>query len=227
MNYLIAGSSGIGDALAHQLSDDNRVYATYYQQPKQDTFNISYHYWDAFANEMNLDFLPDSLDGLAYCVGAIQLKPFTKIQPQDLLTDYQLQLVGAFKMIQYCLPKLRMSKKASIVLFSTVAVQSGFTFHSLISASKGAVEGLTRSLAAELAPGIRVNCIAPSLTHTPLTHTLLNTQDKNNLHAQRHPLKRIGTPADIANAAAFLLSEQSSWVTGQVFHIDGGIGQLR
>ena len=116
---------------------------------------------------------------------------------------------------------------SSIVLFSTVAVQTGLPFHSQVAASKGAIEGLTKALAAELAPKIRVNCIAPSLTNTPLAATLLNTEQKLEANAQRHPLKRIGTTTDIANMAAFLLSEKASWITGQILHVDGGMSAVR
>jgi NAD(P)-dependent dehydrogenase (short-subunit alcohol dehydrogenase family) len=108
-----------------------------------------------------------------------------------------------------------------------VAVQTGFNFHSLVASSKGAVEGLTRALAAEFAPKIRVNCIAPSITDTPLAGTLLNTDEKKDANAQRHPLKKIGKPGDLANLASFLLSEKSSWITGQVIHVDGGMSSLK
>jgi NAD(P)-dependent dehydrogenase (short-subunit alcohol dehydrogenase family) len=113
------------------------------------------------------------------------------------------------------------------VLFSTVAVQSGLNFHSLVSSSKGAIEGLTRALAAEFAPKIRVNCIAPSLTNTPLAAALLNSEQKMEANAQRHPLKRIGSPEDIAHMAQFLLSEKSSWMSGQILHVDGGMSALK
>ena len=155
------------------------------------------------------------------------LKPFARLKPEDFIQDYQLQLIGAVRVIQACLPKLKNSPASSIVLFSTVAVQTGFSFHAVVSSSKGAVEGLTRSLAAELAPKIRVNCIAPSITETRLASPLLNTQEKKEASAQRHPMKKIGAPEDLANLAAFLLSEKSKWITGQVIHADGGISSLR
>ena len=141
--------------------------------------------------------------------------------------DFQLHLVGAVKTIQACLPNLKNSPHAAIVLFSTVAVQTGFNFHSMVASSKGAVEGLTKALAAELAPKIRVNCIAPSITDTPLSAALLNTAEKKEANAQRHPLKKIGKPEDLANLASFLLSEKSSWITGQVLHADGGMSSLK
>jgi NAD(P)-dependent dehydrogenase (short-subunit alcohol dehydrogenase family) len=228
-NILIIGaSSGIGSSLAKQLiAEGHQVYGT---------FNKTTAPADGFAKlqplnvlDENLDFsfLPDLIDGLVYCPGAVNLKPFARIKPEDFVSDYQLQLVGAVKVIQACLPKLKNSNQASIVLFSTVAVQTGFNFHSLVASSKGAIEGLTKALAAEFAPKIRVNCIAPSITDTPLAGTLLNTDEKKEANAQRHPLKKIGRPEDLANLASFLLSEKSSWISGQVLHADGGMSTLK
>lgn len=159
--------------------------------------------------------------------GSINLLPFHRFKAEDFIQDYQLQAVGAVKVIQAVLPKLKKSEQASIILFSTVAVQSGYTFHSQVAASKGAIEGLTKSLAAEFAPQIRVNAIAPSLTQTPLAAKLLNTEQKMEANANRHPLKRIGLPDDIAQMAIFLLSEKSSWVTGQILHVDGGMSSIK
>lgn len=229
-NILIIGaSSGIGASLAKQLiADGNQVFGTF---NKTNTTAV-----DGFAKLTALNvldetpdfsFLPDTIDGVVYCPGAVNLKPFARIKPEDFIADYQLQLVGAVKVIQACLPKLKNSTQASIVLFSTVAVQTGFNFHSLVASSKGAIEGLTKALAAEFAPKIRVNCIAPSITDTPLAGTLLNTDEKKEANAQRHPLKKIGKPADLANLASFLISEKSSWITGQVLHADGGMSSLR
>ena len=134
---------------------------------------------------------------------------------------------GAIRIIQALLPKLKMAEQASIVLFSTIAVQTGFPFHTLVASSKGAIEGLTKALAAELAPKIRVNCIAPSITDTPLAAALLNTEEKKLANAQRHPLKQVGEANDIASMAEFLLTEKSKWITGQIFHIDGGMSTLK
>jgi NAD(P)-dependent dehydrogenase (short-subunit alcohol dehydrogenase family) len=154
-------------------------------------------------------------------------KAFKRIKPEEFVEDYQLQTIGAIKSIQAVLPKMKNVENAAIVLFSTVAVQTGFNFHTQVAASKGAIEGLVRSLAAELAPHIRVNGIAPSITDTPLAARLLNSDEKKKLNAERHPLKKIGTPADIAAGVEFLLSEKSSWVTGQIMHVDGGMSAIR
>ncbi len=228
-NILIIGaSSGIGEHLAHLLSMNGySVYGTYYNKQDNKTLpNLRYSYFDAADEAPDFEFLPDTLDGFVYCPGSINLRPFSRIKPEEFISDYNLQVVGAIKSLQTALPKLKASKTASVIFFSTIAVQSGFSFHSQVSASKGAIEGLTRALAAEFAPAVRVNCIAPSLTHTPLAKSLINTDLKMEANAKRHPMKRIGEPEDMANMAAFLLSEKSSWITGQILHVDGGLSTL-
>jgi NAD(P)-dependent dehydrogenase (short-subunit alcohol dehydrogenase family) len=177
-------------------------------------------------DELDLSFVPDELHGLAYCPGSINLKPFHRIKPAEFIDDLKLQTIGAIKVIQAVLPNLK-AGFGSIVLFSTVAVQQGFNFHAQVAVSKGAIEGLARSLSAEFAPTIRVNCIAPSLTDTPLAQRLLNTDQKRDANAERHPLKRIGTSVDIANAASYLLAEESAWVTGQIIKVDGGMSSIK
>ena len=227
-NYLVIGaSSGIGEALVQELKTfDSQIFGTYHHNKTENQSNIEYHHLDVTA-EISLSFLPEKLDGLVYCPGAIKLKPFKRIEPADFIDDLNLQVIGAIKIIQAALPALKKSGNASILLFSTVAVQSGFNFHSQVSVSKGAIEGLAKSLAAEFAPSIRVNAIAPSLTDTPLSASLLNTEQKRELNANRHPLKRIGTTQDIASAAAFLLSDKASWISGQIIHVDGGMSTLK
>lgn len=228
-NILIVGhSSGIGESLSERLSSNYKVFGTYFKnQPINLNSNVSSHYLNVLDDVFDLNFLPEKIDGLVYCPGAINLKPFSRIKEEDFINDFKLQVTGAIKVIQTCLPKLKNSGAASVVLFSTVAVQMGFNFHSIVSTSKGAIEGLTKALAAELAPSVRVNCIAPSITQTTLAASILGTQEKVEANAQRHPLKRVGSAEDVANAAAYLLSNESSWVTGQILHIDGGMSTIK
>ncbi|MCH1544319.1 MAG: SDR family oxidoreductase [Bacteroidia bacterium] len=227
-NYVvIGGSTGIGRALVEQLSTDHQVWATYNQTPIESNDRVTYHQLDVTAENMDLTWLPDQIDGLAYCVGSIALKPFHRIKAEEFMQDYQKQTVAAIQILQQSLSALKASDQASVVLFSTVAVQTGFPFHALVSSSKGAIEGLTKALSAEWAPKIRVNSIAPSITDTPLASNLLSTPEKKDANAQRHPLKAVGEAEDIAKLAAFLLKEDSRWITGQVHHIDGGISSLK
>lgn len=222
---IIGASSGIGKALCHHLHKNANITATYNQSEPQELSNVTWHKFDVTAP--NYDWLPDQIDGLVYCPGSINLKPFKRIKRSEYLSDFDLQVGGAIELIQKALPALKKSDFASIVLFSTVAVGHGFNFHTQVAASKGALEGFGKALAAELAPAVRVNLVAPSLTNTPLSEKMLNTEAKIEQNANRHPLKRIGQPDDIAGMAAFLLSEKSSWITGQVFNVDGGMSSLK
>ncbi len=229
-NYLIIGaSSGIGKKLAEQLSESgHQVFGTYCKNEIQSENPLLQFYpMNVLDEHIAFDFLPETLNGVIYCPGSINLRPFERIKPADFISDYNLQVVGAIKTIQAVAPKLKNSDNAAIILFSTVAVQVGLSFHSQVAASKGAIEGLTKALAAEYAPKIRINCIAPSLTDTPLAASLLNNDQKREANAQRHPLKRVGTTEDIANMVEFLLSEKASWITGQILHVDGGMSTLK
>ena len=169
------------------------------------------------------------VDGMAYLAGTINLKPATRLTSTEVLRDFQINALGALKAVQAALPALKASVQptASALFFSTVAVQQGFASHASVSMAKGAVEGLTRALAAELAPKIRVNAIAPSLTKTPLANFITKNEATVQALAQLHPLQRIGSADDIAAAAAFLLSSESSWITGQIIGVDGGRSTLR
>jgi len=227
-NYLvIGGSSGIGKSLVEKLeTEGHSILATYNLHAQSNRPTVQYFKHDVLHDILDESVLPDSLDGLIYCVGSIALKPFHRIQENEFLDDYRLQVIGCIKSIQTCLPRLKKSNQASIVLFSSVAAQTGMSFHSMVSANKGAIEGLTLSLAAEFAPTIRVNCIAPSLTETPLAAQLLNTDQKRENLAQKHPMKRIGTAQDLAEMAYFLV-QKSSWITGQIIHVDGGMSSIK
>ena len=166
--------------------------------------------------------------GLAYCVGTITLKPAARVTDEDAERDFALNALGALRAVQAALPALKANDgPSSIVLFSTVAVAQGFANHVSIGLSKGAVEGLMLSLAAELAPKIRVNCVAPSLTKTPLAAALTSSEQMANAIAGLHAMQRLGEADDVAAAAAFLLSADSSWITGQVIGVDGGRSMLR
>ena len=173
----------------------------------------------------DLPNVDEPLDGLVYFPGSILLKPFRSLKQADFQHEMEVNVYGAINAIQRYQSHLKVD--SSIVLFSTVAVQVGVPFHSAVSVAKGAVEGLTRALAAEFAPKIRVNCIAPSLTDTKLAQKFLSSPEKKEAAALRHPLKKVGSTDDLANAVVFLVSEKSAWMTGQILHLDGGMSTLR
>lgn len=224
-NIFIVGSTrGIGHALAGQLSDDGATLWTASRGTPADDRHVE---WDATAASLPDGFLPESLDGLVYCPGSITLQPFARLTDETFRSDLEVNLLGAVRAIRAALPALKASGNGSVVLFSTVAVSTGMPMHASIAAAKGAVEGLTRSLAAELAPSIRVNAIAPSLTDTPLAAGLLRTDRQREAAADRHPLQRVGRVEDLAALARFLLSDEAGWMTGQVVHVDGGMGAVR
>jgi NAD(P)-dependent dehydrogenase (short-subunit alcohol dehydrogenase family) len=224
---VIGGSRGIGAALVRLLTErgDEVRFSSRSADPSPDPLQFRF---DAASGQIPGEIIPETLRGLVYCPGTINLKPFQRLTQDDFLADLETNLLGAVSSVKACLTALKKSPGgASIVLFSTVAVQTGMPFHSSIAAAKGAVEGLTRSLAAELAPRIRVNATAPSLTDTSLAAGLLDSDDKRRASADRHPLKRIGTPEDIARLAVYLLGDESGWISGQIIHVDGGMGALR
>jgi len=228
-NYvIIGGSSGIGLELVNILEKNGaNIIATYNNNIVQDRKNVKYLKLDVKTDVLNLDDFPEEIHGLAYCPGSINLKPFHRFKDEDFIDDFKLQVLGATKIIKLLLPKIKKSKDSSILLFSTVAVQAGLSFHSQVSISKGAIEGLTRSLAAELSPTIRVNAIAPSLTKTNLANRFLNTQEKIDQQSEKNPLNKLGDAKDIAEAGLYLLTPKSSWVTGQILHVDGGYSIIK
>lgn len=224
---LIGGSKGIGRSLAVDLANSGNTVYVLSRTQVEDYPGIVQIEFDVKSGVWPTDKLPEVLHGFAYLPGSIRLKPFHRLTEEDLLADFDINVMGAVKTLQHAYPLLKASGNASVVLFSTVAVGQGMTFHSSISASKGAIEGLAKSLAAEWAPVIRVNVIAPSLTDTPLAESLLSTAAKREAASQRHPLKRVGSAGDISSAAKFLLSGESTWISGQVLGVDGGLSSLR
>ena len=164
---------------------------------------------------------------MVYFPGTISLKPITRLKEEDFINDYRVNVLGAVRAVQQALPALKKSGDASIVLFSSVAASTGMSFHTSVAAAKAGVEGLGRALAAELAPTVRVNMIAPSLTDTALSSFLLNNEDRRKVASDRHPLKRVGRPEDVAEMVAFLLGPRSQFITGQVLRPDGGLSSLR
>lgn len=176
---------------------------------------------------MDLSEVPDTLHGFVYCPGSIKLQPFHRLKPAAFEEAWRVNVLGAVEALQAVQARLKAAGNASVVLFSTVAVAQGMPFHASIASAKAGVEGLSKSLAAEWAPDIRVNCVAPSLMETPLAGALTNTDAKKEAAAKRHPLARLGQADDAAAAALFLLSGESSWMTGQCLAVDGGLSAVR
>ena len=226
-NYLIVGgSSGIGLHLAKSLANaGNQVHVLSRSWKEAEIpANIQFSSIDITEETVQFPEITEAIDGLIYCPGSINLRPFKAMKQADFLNDLQINYLGAIKAIQKYLPQLLQGNSPSIVLFSTVAVQKGMPFHASIAGAKGAIEGLTKSLAAEFAPKIRVNAIAPSLTETPLAEKLLNSEAKMASAAERHPLKKIGSAQDISEAALYLLN--APWVSGQILAVDGGMSSI-
>lgn len=222
---LIGGSYGIGAVIANNLIEDHQVIIA-----SRTNENISekmiHHSFDVLKDDIKSLDLPDRIDGLVYCPGSINLKPFKMMNSHTFKEDMEINFHSLVRVVQDLLPNLKNSEQASLVFFSTVAVKVGMPFHTSVAAAKGAIEGFAKALAAEYAPSFRVNLIAPSLTDSPLTSKLLNSESKKEKMAERHPLKKVGTPEDIAAMARFLLTDESKWITGQVFGVDGGLSTL-
>ena len=226
--FIVGGSSGIGLSLIKQISVKNNIYSASRNDSNLNNYDVEYIKYDSVNDfEIDTSILPEKIDGFVYCPGSINLRPFNTLKIESFLEDYNINFLGAIKSLKMILPLMQKSDNSSVVFFSTVAVSTGMPFHSSISSSKGAVEGLTRSLAAEFSPKIRVNSIAPSIVKTNLSEKFLNSDLKVEKASERHPLGRIGKVEEISKLAAYLLSDDSSWITGQVINIDGGIGSIR
>lgn len=223
---LIGGSYGIGLAIAKELQFENNIYIASRSSENLVGVKATHIAFDATSDTIDTSQLPTVIDGLVYCPGSINLRPFKGLKPEAFETDLQINFISLVKVIQSVLPNLLAAEQASIVVFSSVAATMGMPFHTSVAASKGAIEGFAKALAAEYAPKIRVNVVAPSLTDTPLADKFLNNETKQEKSAERHPLKRYGKPEDSAQMATFLLSDKSSWISGQIFHVDGGMSTL-
>jgi NAD(P)-dependent dehydrogenase (short-subunit alcohol dehydrogenase family) len=223
---LIGGSYGIGLAIARELQYENKVFIASRTNETIAEMNVTHIPFDAITDTLDTSKLPETIHGLVYCPGSINLRPFRGLKPEAFESDLQINFISLVKVIQSVLPNLTATEQSSIVLFSSVAASMGMPFHTSVAAAKGAIEGFAKAFAAEYAPKIRVNVIAPSLTDTPLAEKFLSNEEKREKSAQRHPLKRVGTSDDMAQMTSFLLSNKSSWISGQIFHVDGGMSTL-
>ncbi|MBT8245163.1 MAG: SDR family oxidoreductase [Winogradskyella sp.] len=221
---IVGGSKGIGNAIVNTLLVNHEVINISRSQPENSHNNLTHYNCDVINDE-----LPEieNADGLVYCPGSINLKPINRLSIDDFKNDFEINVLGAVKTIQKYLPILKNGTNPSVVFFSTVASDMGMPFHSSVAASKSAVEGLTKSLGAELAPTVRVNAIAPTVTDTELASKLLRNDRMVENMKERHPLKKYLQPQEVADMATFLLSDKAASLSGQVFKMDCGITSLK
>lgn len=217
---IIGGSKGIGNALLNMLLTDTKVINI-----SRTSVGINHQNLQEYNLDVLNDELPDieQLNGLVYCPGSINLKPISRLKLDDFKNDFEINVIGAVRVIQHYAKSLAKSNNASVILFSTVAAKMGMPFHASVAASKSAIEGITKSLAAEFATKIRFNCIAPTVTNTSLAEKILRNEKIIESIKERHPYKQILQPKDVANLADYLLSEKSAAISGQIFPIDAGI----
>jgi len=231
---IVGGSGSIGSCIAREIKNEGfepiligRNITSL--KSLSDELNCSYEIIDVTESKKLKEYLEtnnDNVFGIAYCVGSIELKPFSLTTEQEYIESFKLNTVGAIISIQ-SLQNTLIKNKGSILLFSTIAVKQGFTNHSLVSTSKGAIEGLTLSLAAELSPDVRVNCIAPSLTESNMSRKLISNENIKKAIENMHPIPKLGHPDDYGKISAFLLGNNNKWITGQIIHVDGGRSTVR
>ncbi len=226
---VVGGSKGMGLAIVKRLAAGGNHVTVLSRTAEQlaEIDNVTHVAVDVTKDDITADMLPESINGLAYCPGSINLRSFRALKPEVYREDFELNVVGAVKTISAALKAMKAAGSSSVLLFSTVAVGQGMARHASIAASKGALEGLARTLAAELSPHVRVNCIAPALTDTPLTERFFSDEAKAATIAANYPLARTGTVDDMAALGCFLLNGESSWITGQVLGVDGGMSTVR
>jgi NAD(P)-dependent dehydrogenase (short-subunit alcohol dehydrogenase family) len=226
---VVGGSHGIGAGIVRRCLDSGATVTTFSRTAGETASlpGVQHHSVNLVSGTIDASLLPDTIDGFVYCPGTISLGPLRAVKADLLRSDYEINVVGAVGALQAALPGLKRSTEASVVLFSTIAVATGLPMHTSVAASKGAIEALVRTWAAELSPKVRVNAIAPALTDTPLAEKFLDREEKRAVMAAKYPLGRIGTVEDMAAAAEFLLSSDSSWMTGQILGIDGGMSSVR
>ena len=217
---IIGGSKGIGNAIVNTLVGNNKIINISRTEPEIKYENLTHYSCNVLSDE-----LPEieAIDTLIYCPGSINLKPISRLKLENFREDFEINVIGAVKVIQKYLPLLKHGNAPSILLFSTVAAKLGMPYHASVAAAKSAVEGLTKSLGAELAPTIRVNAIAPTVTNTDLAAKLLRNEKMIENITERHPLKKFLNPEEVANMAAFLTSEKAASISGQIFQMDCGI----
>lgn len=217
---IVGGSRGIGNAILEHLVNEHKIYNISRTAPTREHSNLAHFTCDVLQDE-----LPEisQADALIYCPGSINLKPIGRLSIEDFKSDFEINVLGAVKTIQAYLPILKTGNQPNILLFSTVASKLGMPFHASIATAKSGVEGLVKSLGAELAPSIRVNAIAPTITDTDLASKLLRNDKMKETITDRHPLKKFLNPQEVAAMAAFLISDQASALSGQIFEMDCGI----
>jgi len=217
---IIGGTKGIGKAIVDEIIDQNKVTCLSRNKTEFSHSNYTFHEFDALSDEYPE---VDRIDCLIYCPGSINLKPISTLSLDDFRNDFELNVIGAIKAIKKYLPLLKKSECASIILFSTVATKLGMPYHASVAVAKSGIDGLVKTLGSELAPNIRINAIAPTITKTELASKILRNEKIIENMVERHPLKKILSPNEIAKMASFLISTDSSSISGQIFNMDAGI----